>query len=272
MSATDLRQEKFVNASLTICPNRYAVARVVAARLVSIARRVVDVRGRVCVAFPGGSTPKMLYSCLREEPFVGEMPWGNADFFVSDERMVDLSDDQSNMGNLKRLLLDPVGVSPKRIHQVQSDQSPDTAARSYEDAVTRLVAPAGVDDLEYHGVDIALVGLGTDGHVASIFPGSTEGDARVVSVHFDYEDRPGSRITFTSSFLSSAGNLMMLVTGQKKAGILARVLTGKYEPVGIPAQRLLSRTPPLEIIADAPAASVLSNELELEIHDRRQAD
>lgn len=200
------------------------------------ARRLIErVSGKdhAAVALTGGSSPQRLYRLLAEEPWRSKVPWDRVHWFVGDDRFVPESDPLSNMGAARRLFLDRVGAPPRNIHPIATDTNyPEGAARLYEDD---LKAFYGADRLDPARplFDLVLMGLGDDGHTASLFPNSPaleETHRWVLGI-----GRAGMapfvpRVTLTFPALASTREMLFLVDGADKHAILSRVLSGEDLP------------------------------------------
>ncbi len=228
-----------------------------AAMFVNTTNSVVRQDGRCTVALSGGSTPRALYECLAREPFVSSIPWGQLEIFWSDERWVSEDDKDSNYRMANESLLSKVPIRPAQIHSMRgSFDTPDHAARAYDGLLrTRLAsAPNGVPRF-----NLLMLGMGADGHTASLFPHSpanTELERFAVATHVDKLN--ADRITVTTPILRAADMTMLMVTGVEKAATLAHVLHGPVDVQSFPAQSLrVSMRGPVHWLIDAAAASAL---------------
>jgi 6-phosphogluconolactonase len=209
-----------------------AMSRAAAAAFVRNARAAVREKGSFAVALAGGRTPARAYELLAAEP--GRVPWANVHVFWGDERCVGAGDPRSNQKMARDAFLDSVPIPEEQIHPIAGDQAPDTAAERYE-AALREFAGARRDFL-----DMVLLGLGENGHTASLFPHSTvlrEEERWVVGVETAQTDVP--RVTMTPVVLNRAGTVRFLVSGESKADVLRRVLEGPRRPQALPAQLIL---------------------------------
>lgn len=231
------------------------VAEAGANTFVAAARDAVDARGRFLVALSGGRTPHLAYHLLRSVADKSLIPWSRVEFFWSDERAVPLSDPASNAGEARRVLLDQLPeVLPAAIHPLTEGRGDLAAdARAAEAEIRRVTdTPAPAIPV----LDLIWLGLGADGHTASLFPGSAVLDEtdRLVAVCDappDTRGHAGVRLTMTLPLLNGAREAMFLVTGPDKAGALARVRRGD---LALPATRVAAaRT---AWLVDAAAAGV----------------
>jgi 6-phosphogluconolactonase len=209
--------------------------RATADEIAQAARRAVDERGRFSWALAGGSTPRDLYRLLAGVPYRERLPWNAIHFFWGDERHVPPDHPDSNFRMAREALLDAVPVPADNIHRVPAeDPDAQRAAAEYE---STLRAFFNLEAGEWPRFDLILLGLGKDGHTASLFPG---GDAvhereRLVVAPW-VEAQKTFRITLTPPVLNHARRAMFLVSGDEKAEALHAVLEGAREPERYPAQ------------------------------------
>lgn len=200
-----------------------ALAQTAARRL--IARVNHGTRAAVCLT--GGSSPLGLYRLLAQDPLRSEVPWERIHWFMGDDRFVPESDPLSNMGAAKRAFLDCVSVPQQNIHPMPTTASdPDAAARRYEDELKRFYDADRLDPRRPL-FDLVLMGLGPDGHTASLFPKSPALDERqrwVVGVNKAGMEPFVPRVTLTFPALASTREMLFLVDSGDKRQILARVL------------------------------------------------
>jgi 6-phosphogluconolactonase len=212
-----------------------ALMRAAADEIVSAAQKAVDERGRFTWALAGGSTPRALYRLLAREPYRERMPWNAIHFFWGDERHVPPDYPDSNFRMAREAMLDAVPVPPENIHRVPAEE-PDAerAAAAYEAALRSffVLAPG-----EFPRFDLILLGLGKEGHTASLFPDSDVLHERERLVAAPWvEAQKTFRITLTPPALNHARRAMFLVSGEEKAEALRAVLEGPREPERYPAQ------------------------------------
>ena len=215
---------------------------------IELANRSIAERGRFLVALSGGSTPMKLYERLADET----LDWSCVHFFWGDERCVPVEDAGNSYGQVKKVLFDKIGAA--NIHRVKSELEPDSAARDYAQALSRFAEPP----LDFPRFDLVLLGMGDDGHTASLFPNSpVDVDSPTMAVTANYQGRPANRVTLTPKVLNSSRNVLFLVTGKSKAVILSRVLNDKYMPAELPAQRIAPQDGTLTWLVDEEAGSLL---------------
>ncbi len=206
------------------------------------------------VALSGGSTPRALFQKLAQPPYAHQLPWQHIHFFWGDERLVPPDDPGSSYGDAQRLLFDHVPLPAANIHRIKGELPPEEARQDYLQQV-RQATPQG-----WPRFDLALMGLGADGHTASLFPGpisAAEQTEPVISVIANYEDRPARRISLTPLVFNDARQVLFLVTGENKAQAVTAVLHGPPAPQQWPAQRIQPHTGQLTWFLDQAAASLL---------------
>jgi len=212
-----------------------ALMRAAADEIVPATQKTVDERGRFTWALGGGSTPRALYRLLASDPYRERMPWNAIHFFWGDERHVPPDHPDSNFRMAREAMLDAVPVPPENIHRVRAEE-PDAqrAAAEYEAALRSFFALAPG---ELPRFDLILLGLGKEGHTASLFPESPVLHERERLVAAPWvEAQKTFRITLTPPVLNHARQAMFLVSGEEKAEALRAVLEGPREPERYPAQ------------------------------------
>jgi 6-phosphogluconolactonase len=194
-----------------------------------IARRVAGADGPFRMALSGGSTPRALYARLASR----EIAWRRLEFFWGDERFVPHDDPRSNYAMAREALLDRIPVEPEQIHPIPTDGDPAGAARRYE---ATLKQAYGSDRIGAPSLfDLVLLGLGSDGHTASLFPGDPVLQEREHWVAPAAMQSPEPRITLTYPVFESSRAVLFFVTGAEKAEAVKRVLAGDGD---LPAARL----------------------------------
>lgn len=238
-------------ARVYVYPDLESLSRAVARDVVGAARAAVADHGRFFLALPGGTTPRLLYRLLAQE-FRAQIPWERVELFWGDERYVPKDHLQSNYRVVKETLLDHVPVPAQNVHPMPTDRAdPAEAARLYE---AELKAVFG-ETLRF---DLVLLGLASDGHMASLFPGSRaldEATRWVVAVRVPAE--PPRRLTLTFPVLNSAAQVFFLVAGLAKAGALHRALVGTTDVRLGPATGIRPASGSVTWWVDSAAASML---------------
>ena len=197
----------------------------------------IAARGCFILALSGGSTPQGLYRRLATEPRRTRIDWTRVHLCWGDERCVPPTHPDSNFRMAREALIDHVGIPEAQVHRMRGDDLPREAAAAYEAELRALLAPSGGTGAG--AFDLVLLGLGPDGHTASLFPGGTAGreTARWVLAE-QIDDTRGWRITLTPPVLNAARSIVFLVAGPDKAEALAAVLEGPLLPDVWPAQRI----------------------------------
>jgi 6-phosphogluconolactonase len=229
------------------------VARVAAAEVVGAAREAQREHGSFHVALAGGDTPRRLYQRLAKD---AALDWSRAELFFGDERAVGPEHPDSNFRMVRETLLDPARIPAERVHRIEAERADlDAVARDYEAELARTLggAPGGAPPR----LDLVLLGLGADGHTASLFPHSPALKEPLRWVAANEAPGVGRRITMTFPLILRAQRLLVLVSGASKAAALALVLEGPRDPERMPAQRL-AEAPDVRWLVDAAAASRLA--------------
>jgi 6-phosphogluconolactonase len=237
-----------------VVPDRAALAEAAAAEFTAAATAALGARDRFTVALAGGSTPLDLYRRLASREYAARVPWPGVHFFWGDERHVPPDHPDSNVGAARAALLDHVPVPPSNIHRVPAELADaEAAARAYEDELSRWFAPAGGAPPRF---DLVLLGLGADGHTASLFPGSAAlAERRRWVVAPWIEKLAAHRITVTLPVLNAAARVLFLVSGKDKAPALRQVLAGPRRPEELPAQAVEPRDGEVIWLVDGEAAA-----------------
>lgn len=235
---------------ICVASDAEALAAAAAERFAAEAGRATAARGRFLVLLAGGETPRRLYRLLAEEPWRSSIPWHRTFFFWGDERCVPPEDPRSNRRMVTDTLLDRLTLSPDQRYPIPCDLPPQLAAEAYQDELLRFF---GTDPPRF---DLVLLGLGEDGHTASLFPGS---DAlkerhRWTAVTRRPEE-PFDRITLTAPVLSRGRLIMFLVSGAAKARIVAQLLENEGTP--FPARLIVPAEGELLWLLDREAAALL---------------
>ena len=224
-----------------------AAARDFAAR----AAEAVEERGRFAVVLAGGSTPKAAYEILARD-FAETVDWGRVHVFFGDERSVPPDHEDSNYRMAREALLDHVPVGG--VHRMRGELTPDEAAASYEDELRGFFGAE-----EFPRFDLILLGIGGDGHTASLFPETSALEVtNRLAVANPVPKLGTTRITLTAPVLNAAGAVNFLVAGEGKAEALKEILEGDVDPRRYPA-KLVGPRGGLAWMVDRAAASMLEN-------------
>lgn len=239
-----------------------APALVVAAAeyFVEIAARAITTHGRCLVALSGGTTPQSLYSHLATLPVAQRIDWTRLHLFWGDERCVGPEDVASNYQMTRTALLDHVAIPPSNVHRIRGEDAPPLAAAAYERDLRSVFATAEGPPQPVAGkrFDLVLLGMGRDGHTASLFPRRAAVREQRAWVMADRAaDEPIWRVTLTPPVLNAAAEVIFLVTGSDKAEMLKRVIEAPRQPELLPAQAIDPINGRLRWMVDAAAASGL---------------
>lgn len=254
-----------VRCELRIYPDGESMSRAAAEGLIETTTRTLEHGDRFSIALSGGSTPLALYRMLAGE-FSGRVPWEKMHFYWGDERYVPHDDPRSNVRLFHDAVIAVIRIPPENIHPMPTDRDdPATAARDYETLMKkRFEGP-------WPRFDTVLLGLGNDGHTASLFPGSPaldEGKRWVAAVRTNAD--PPVRLTFTLPVLNAASDVWFLVSGREKADALRRVMTGPVDTLHFPASAVRPEKGGLVWWVDEDAASLLAEVSTPDVHIVRE--
>ncbi|MGH9346345.1 MAG: 6-phosphogluconolactonase [Vicinamibacterales bacterium] len=234
-------------AVLTICDNAGELAERAAAQVVALASEAVRARGVAMICLAGGTTPSRTYELLASERWRGRIVWERVHLYWSDERHVPPDHKDSNYGMARDALVMHVPIPAAHVHRIRGELPPDEAARLYEREL-----PARLE--------LLLLGLGEDAHLASIFPGSPlvrERRRRVAPVWVPH--LKAYRITLTPPAILAADRILMLAAGAMKASAVAAAIDRPTDPDGCPAHLLREAGARVEWLIDRDAARDLSS-------------
>lgn len=237
-----------------IFANADKLAQAAAERFVETARQAIAQRGSFSAALAGGTTPQALYRLLAAPGFAPRVEWRRVHLFWGDERCVPPDDAQSNYRMAREAMLDHVPVPPENIHRIHGEAPPTAAAAVYE---ADLRAFWGSLPPQF---DLILLGLGDDGHTASLFPGSQavfESERWTAAVYV--EKLAAWRVTLTPVVLNLGLSVIFLVAGAVKAAALQRVLESAADAETLPAKIIRPEDGNLIWMVDQPAARSLTN-------------
>lgn len=226
-----------------------ALSRGAAEFFVCLAREAVAARGRFSVALSGGSTPRRTYELLAQPPFRDETPWSQCHFFWGDERCVDPDDPRSNAHMAREALLQHPIILPGQVHPMVCAPTPASGAWSYEALLRNFF---GADEPRF---DLILLGLGVNGHTASLFPGDPvlrESERWVAEVYVAEQNL--YRLTLTAAIINQARVVAFLVSGAAKAAVVQEVRQGPTDPKRLPAQLIQPERGELHWLLDQAAA------------------
>jgi 6-phosphogluconolactonase len=231
------------------------VAQAAAARFVELGQTLIAERGRFVVALAGGSTPKRVYELLASDGYKERLDWSKVHIFFGDERCVPPDHAESNYRMANEALLSRVSLPSKNIHRMNGVGDAVANARLYEDEIRTFF-----NDAAWPRFDLILLGMGDDGHTASLFPGTEVLDEREAWVAGIWVEKLGAyRITLSVPAINHAAHIVFLVTGENKAERLAEVLEAKHSPSRLPAQLIKPLDGTLWWLADRAASTGLGN-------------
>lgn len=233
------------------------VARAAAVFFTDAVLSAASARGIARVAISGGTTPKAMFALLADpaQPFVKQVPWDKLDLYWVDERCVGPEDADSNYRMTREALLSKVPLPTERIHRMEGELAPEEAAARYEAAIRNGFRLEGAETPTF---DLVLLGMGDDGHTASLFPHTealNEMSHIVVANHVPQKDT--WRVTLTWPVITQGREVAFLIEGAGKAQVLHEVLQGPYQPETYPSQIIRPASGKLTLLLDAAAASKL---------------
>jgi 6-phosphogluconolactonase len=244
--------------TVQVFPDPASVARAVAERVAEAAALSADTSGRFTIALSGGSTPRSTYERLASGDLAERVPWEAFHVFWGDDRCVPPDDPDSDYRMAKEAMLDHVPIPSGRVHRIRGEDPPEQAARDYEQLLRRSFGVPGGPPPRQDGsrFDLVLLGMGEDGHTASLFPGTgAVNEVERWAIRVQADASPRNRVSLTTPVLNAAARKLFLVTGVGKAPTLARVLEGPRDPDALPSQAIEDP----EWFVDAAAASMLTS-------------
>lgn len=237
---------------IRICHDLEALSLAAAELFAAEARLAVQARGKFMVALAGGSTPSRAYELLARAPFHEQVPWQQTHIFWGDERCVPADDPRSNARMAHQALLDHVPIPATQVYPMICTPSPQAAAAAYEALLRDKFTK---DNLRF---DLILLGLGENGHTASLFPGTAVLDEQQHWVGEVFVAEEGvHRLTLTAAAINQAALVVFLVSGADKAPILRKVVQEAQNPRSIPAQLIKPVDGGLFWLVDRQAARLL---------------
>ncbi|MBL8145064.1 MAG: 6-phosphogluconolactonase [Anaerolineae bacterium] len=221
--------------------------------IAAAAQRALRERGRFTIALSGGSTPRPVFARLASAELRGQVDWLRVHVFFGDERCVPPDDARSNYRMARDTLLDHVPVPAEQVHRIRGEDDPALEALRYEQEIARFFRTLHVPAL-----DLILLGMGDNGHTASLFPGTAvlrERDRWTAAQYVEVMN--AWRVTLTAPLINAARQVVFLVEGAAKAEMLANVLHGPYQPDVWPAQLIGPAAEELHWLVDSAAAARL---------------
>lgn len=242
-------------ASVHVCSSAGEMFHRAANQLCAIARTAIDERSRFVVALSGGSTPRALFNCLASEHGT-DIDWSNVLFFWSDERTVPPEHDDSNYRMARDTLLRPLGIEDGQIFRLHGEDDPHAAASAYEETIAKVFDLNNFS--QPPSFDLVLLGIGYDGHTASLFPNT---QALVETTRWVVANEVSKlntwRLTMTPSLINAARHVVFLATGANKAQAVSQVIGGSRKPEDHPGQLVWPKDGTLTWYLDRAAAGKL---------------
>jgi 6-phosphogluconolactonase len=236
---------------LVVLPDAAALAEAAAQRFVALASAAIVEHGRFRVALSGGSTPRAMHEQLAQQHH-SEVDWERVEIFWGDERYVPPDDPESSYRMARETLLARVPIPAANIYPISTvGSTPEAAAQAYAETLTAVF---GAEPPRF---DLIFLGIGSDGHTASLFPGHLEVVAPsnvLVTAVYGAPKPPPTRLTFTYQVLNAAANVIFVVAGADKAAALREVLHGPQDMARLPAQGVRPTAGALTWLVDAAAA------------------
>ncbi len=238
-----------ITPQIKVLPDANAIAIEAAERIIAASKNAIELFDEFSLVLSGGSTPKMLYELLASDEYRERIEWAKLRIFFGDERCVPPDHPDSNYRMARIALLSEVPIPGDNIYRMRGEIDPEAAAIEYGKMLKEKFADAGPD--------LVLLGMGDDGHTASLFPQTTalkETSHRCVS---NYVDKLGTwRITLTAPFINRADEVLVLVSGAAKASKLTEVLEGPREPERLPIQLIEPASGKMTWLIDIAAAGM----------------
>lgn len=236
-------------AELAVFADKTALVNGAADFIAAQAAEAIDRRGRFTFALSGGNTPEPVYERLAA---LRGVDWRRVEVFFGDERCVAPDDPRSNFAMAKAALFDRVDIPLRNVHRIRGEDPPRAAAEAYAAELRETLGEQG-------RLDLVLLGLGDNGHTASLFPGLAALEDERHAVAAAYVEVVGMwRVTMTFPTINAARRVALLVSGSGKADVLRKVLQGPRDPFVLPAQALRPEERPALWLVDAEAASRLT--------------
>jgi len=250
--------ENATNCEVRVLPDGAAIARRAAQKFVEAGAAAVNEKGSFSVVLAGGSTPKTLYGLLVNDPALrAKVPWDKMQVFFGDERHVGPDHPDSNFRMANEAMISKSPLKPEQVTRIKGEYpDADQAAREYELAIRSYFKLA---DGEFPRFDLVLLGMGSEGHTASLFPGTKAlHEKRRIAVSNWVGKLLAERVTLTPPAINNAAHVIFMVTGADKAPALTAVLERVYEPDQLPAQLIQPANGTLLWLVDTAAGGLLT--------------
>lgn len=227
-------------------------------KFIEIGNAAIERRNEFNVALAGGSTPKALYQLLASDKYKNKIEWSSVFFFFGDERNVLATDAESNFRMANENLFEPLEIFPQNIFRWETEF--EDAAAIANDYETKIMDFFDLRENEFPKFDLILLGMGDDGHTASLFPFTDAlNETARIAVENKVEKLETVRLTLTYTTINNAENVFFLVKGADKSETLKQVLEGDFEPLKFPSQNVQPVSGNLLWLVDSEAAELLEN-------------
>ena len=234
---------------IKVLPDPAEVAHEGARRFIELSEAAIELTGRISVALAGGSTPRAMYELLASPQYQTQIDWPNIDIFFGDERCVPPDHEQSNYGMAREALLSKVPIPGDNIYRMRGEADPNDAAKEYGQMLKEKFGDGGLD--------LIYLGMGGDGHTASLFPHTSavnETQHRCVANHVPQMNT--RRITLTAPFINRAQHVIVMIAGADKGKRLSEVLEGPRDPERLPIQLIQPVSGKMSWLIDIGAAGM----------------
>ncbi|OBW94145.1 6-phosphogluconolactonase [Gallibacterium salpingitidis] len=231
----------------------FATAQAAVEHIAAEFKRYSELGYPVHISLSGGSTPKLLFQTLAKAPYNTEIQWQNLHFWWGDERCVPPTDPESNYGEVQRLLFDHIAIPAANIHRIYGEETPEVALTRFTADLKQIQNVAN----NLPVFDWIILGMGTDGHTASLFPHHTNFIDPNLAVIAQHPESGQYRISKTARLIENAKRITYLVTGESKAKILKEIQSTAAEQLPYPAAKIVSKQGATEWYLDQQAAALL---------------
>jgi 6-phosphogluconolactonase len=222
------------NFSLEVFTNIELMSNAAGRTVADSSLEAIAQQGKFLIALNGGGTPKRLFELLGTD-YRDKIDWSKTHVFWGDERCVAPNDEGSNYGQAQEIFLRNIDIPDTNIHRIKGELMAEEASKDYALVLKHFATPP----LDWPRFDLVLLGMGEDGHTASLFPGSEVNiSSPTLAVTAHYQGRPANRVTLTPLVFNTARRVLFLVSGEGKSQTLAHVLYDDYQPQQFPAQRI----------------------------------
>lgn len=246
------------NTAIQVYPDKSSLTSAMVSVFVDLAQKAIHTRGTFSVALSGGSTPKQVYAELADPGLQNQLFWPQIHLFWGDERHVPPHDQESNFRMVQETLLSKIHIPEENIHRVKTEMDARLAAFSYEEEMRAFF------EQPWPRFDLVLLGMGSDGHTASLFPNTAAlNETYRWFIANQIPSQNAWRLTLSKNAINASRKILVLVSGLSKADMLLNVLTGDYQPYQYPIQLISPVEGELIWMVDRAAASQLPDGLVL---------